>query len=282
VDNLINKIPPIILNDEIEKKITLFLQTKTNFFCVVDDKNHFLGIIFLCDLLRAQQQNKPIDYQAILQMVTTVKLDGFLKETIPGNNPADEVIVILNEMDQYYGVAYVREILSYQINQLSKVSNYQHLALTSLHYALNVVNENHEIVHSSPAKQPISLKELMNATPLVPHINNALQNSTFYKEIEFLSDSKKYIANILPNSCNDTSEALITIQDTSKLKHFVILETVFGSMREGINIVDENGYLQYVNPSSARYVNVTSEEMIGQHITNFYPDAVLLKVLANR
>ena len=50
----------------------------------------------------------------------------------------------------------------------------------------------------------------------------------------------------------------------------------------GINVVDINGILVYVNNISANYVNQTRENMIGKHISHFYPDAVLLTVLKNQ
>ena len=280
MENLIKKIPPIILDNEIEKKIVLSLQTNADFLCVVDDKNIFLGVIFLCGLLKAQHQGNPVNYQDFLQMVTTVRIDEFMNDTLPIKEILDEFVVILNESDQYFGVVYMREVLSYKINNLSSILNVQELALQSLHCTVNVVNNNLEIIHSS-ISEPRETRR--NIASLTAHINNAQQNSILSKEIEFLNDNKKYMANIMPiASCKGPSNTLVAIQDTGNLKHFVILETVFDSMREGINIVDENGYLQYINPSSARYVNATSEEMLGQHITKFYPDAVLLKVLANR
>ncbi len=51
---------------------------------------------------------------------------------------------------------------------------------------------------------------------------------------------------------------------------------------DGINVVDTNGVLVYVNNISANYVNQTRENMIGKHISHFYPDAVLLTVLKNQ
>ncbi len=51
---------------------------------------------------------------------------------------------------------------------------------------------------------------------------------------------------------------------------------------DGINVVDTNGVLVYVNNISANYVNQTRENMIGKHISHFYPDAVLLTVLENQ
>ncbi|MDR7869685.1 MAG: sigma 54-interacting transcriptional regulator [Tissierellaceae bacterium] len=54
---------------------------------------------------------------------------------------------------------------------------------------------------------------------------------------------------------------------------------IFNALGEGINIVDENGIFLYCNNKSAEYVSVTPGEMIGHHISEFYPQAALINVL---
>ena len=61
-----------------------------------------------------------------------------------------------------------------------------------------------------------------------------------------------------------------------------ILPTVLDSINDGVNVVDTDGILVYVNDISANYVNQTRDAMIGRPITDFYPAAVLLSVLKNR
>lgn len=61
-----------------------------------------------------------------------------------------------------------------------------------------------------------------------------------------------------------------------------ILPDVLDHLNDGINVVDTEGILIYVNEISASYVNQTREAMLGRPITDFYPDAVLLAVLQNR
>lgn len=58
-----------------------------------------------------------------------------------------------------------------------------------------------------------------------------------------------------------------------------MFKIILDNLREGVNIVDENGILMYVNKTSAEYAKVSIEEMIGQHISKFYPKAALLDVL---
>lgn len=60
-----------------------------------------------------------------------------------------------------------------------------------------------------------------------------------------------------------------------------ILEEVSDVVNDGINIVNSDGIVIYSNKRSAEYANVKPEEMIGTHISNFYPDAILLQVLDN-
>lgn len=61
-----------------------------------------------------------------------------------------------------------------------------------------------------------------------------------------------------------------------------LLHTILDNLREGINVVDPDGYLTYCNLSSAKYVLSSPAEMIGKHITEFYPRAVLAEVIKNR
>jgi PAS domain S-box len=61
-----------------------------------------------------------------------------------------------------------------------------------------------------------------------------------------------------------------------------LFHTILDNLREGINVVDTNGYLTYCNKSSARYVLSTPAEMLGKPITDFYPRAVLKEVLKTR
>lgn len=61
-----------------------------------------------------------------------------------------------------------------------------------------------------------------------------------------------------------------------------IYEKILDMSNEGVNVVNTNGILIYVNKVSAEYCNSTQEDMIGSHITNFYPNAMLLSVLKNK
>lgn len=61
-----------------------------------------------------------------------------------------------------------------------------------------------------------------------------------------------------------------------------ILPHILDHINDGVNVVDTEGILVYVNEISAHYVGKTREEMLGKSITTFYPAAVLLAVLHNR
>lgn len=60
-----------------------------------------------------------------------------------------------------------------------------------------------------------------------------------------------------------------------------LLEGILDDANDGINVVDENGIVIYSNKMSAAYANTTTEQMRGKPITDFYAEAVLLKVLEN-
>lgn len=61
-----------------------------------------------------------------------------------------------------------------------------------------------------------------------------------------------------------------------------VYQDILDHCNDGVNVVDTNGILVYVNKISANYVNLTQEEMLGRPITDFYPAAVLLAVLKDK
>jgi arginine utilization regulatory protein len=63
---------------------------------------------------------------------------------------------------------------------------------------------------------------------------------------------------------------------------YQIFERILDRSNDGINVVDEKGILVYVNQISADYSNNKAEDMVGKNISEFYPNAVLLKVLENK
>lgn len=61
-----------------------------------------------------------------------------------------------------------------------------------------------------------------------------------------------------------------------------LIPSILDHINDGVNVVDTEGILVYVNEISAHYVGKIKEEMLGKSITTFYPAAVLLAVLQNR
>ncbi|MFZ5945448.1 MAG: sigma 54-interacting transcriptional regulator [Bacillota bacterium] len=62
-------------------------------------------------------------------------------------------------------------------------------------------------------------------------------------------------------------------------KNHEIFHIILRVLREGVNVVNEKGIIIYANKSSANYVGTEIDEMIGSHITRYYPNAALLEVL---
>ncbi|MDO5724981.1 MAG: sigma 54-interacting transcriptional regulator [Tissierellia bacterium] len=60
-----------------------------------------------------------------------------------------------------------------------------------------------------------------------------------------------------------------------------LFDNILDHCNSGLNVVDEEGKIVYVNKISAEYANSTVEEMIGKKIDKFYPNAMLLNVLKN-
>lgn len=61
-----------------------------------------------------------------------------------------------------------------------------------------------------------------------------------------------------------------------------IIPNVLDHINDGLNVVDTNGVVVYVNKISADYIGKKVSDMLGKPITDFYPDAILLAVLKDR
>ncbi|TCO69249.1 sigma 54-interacting transcriptional regulator [Marinisporobacter balticus] len=65
----------------------------------------------------------------------------------------------------------------------------------------------------------------------------------------------------------------------SELYNCELFEEILNHSNDGFNVVDPNGLVIYANRMSAQYANTTARDMIGKPITDFYEEAVLLRVL---
>lgn len=71
----------------------------------------------------------------------------------------------------------------------------------------------------------------------------------------------------------------------SEIKNNLTIENyieILDHSNDGINIIDIDGKILYANKISADYVGSTIQNMHGQNVTKFYPNAVLLNVLKNK
>ncbi len=62
----------------------------------------------------------------------------------------------------------------------------------------------------------------------------------------------------------------------------LILNQIIQNLKEGVNVVNLKGEIIYANATSARYANTTVDNMLGKHVTEFYPKAALVEVLESR
>ncbi|QCX34736.1 CBS domain-containing protein [Caloramator sp. E03] len=72
------------------------------------------------------------------------------------------------------------------------------------------------------------------------------------------------------------------IRDTFYIKMnelFDFLNNIIENIHEAICIADNMGYVIYWNKSAEMLYNVKAEEIIGKHIKDFFPNAMILKVL---
>lgn len=61
-----------------------------------------------------------------------------------------------------------------------------------------------------------------------------------------------------------------------------LFEIILNRCNDGINVVDTEGILIFANNVSADYADSNRVEMIGNHVSLYYPQAVVLKVLETR
>lgn len=66
------------------------------------------------------------------------------------------------------------------------------------------------------------------------------------------------------------------------LKENNLFQDFWNNSNDGINVVDADGNIIFANEVSANYLNFTVEEMMGNHVSTFYPQAVLLEVLKTK
>ncbi|MDO5650176.1 MAG: sigma 54-interacting transcriptional regulator, partial [Gallicola sp.] len=66
------------------------------------------------------------------------------------------------------------------------------------------------------------------------------------------------------------------------LRENKVLESIANFISDGVNVVNNDGVVVYANEISGEYAGVKVEDMIGEKIVKFYPDAVLLNVLENK
>ncbi|WP_460263057.1 PAS domain-containing protein [Clostridium sporogenes] len=59
----------------------------------------------------------------------------------------------------------------------------------------------------------------------------------------------------------------------------ILSALLLNNINDGVNIVDSNGILVYVNDISSNYVGVQPEQMIGYAVSKFYPNAPLEEVV---
>ncbi|MCJ7855967.1 sigma 54-interacting transcriptional regulator [Lachnospiraceae bacterium NSJ-143] len=70
--------------------------------------------------------------------------------------------------------------------------------------------------------------------------------------------------------------------DHKPVDELEIFKKILNRTDEGVNVVDKNGVLIYVNRVSAEYCNSRPAEMVGRQIEDFYPNAVLLNVIRTK
>lgn len=61
-----------------------------------------------------------------------------------------------------------------------------------------------------------------------------------------------------------------------------VFDAIFNNVNDGINVVDENGILVYVNNVSAKYANKSINEMLHKPIDEFFPHSALKNLLVDK
>ena len=249
-------VPAFPENLPIETYISEMLEKKTDFLIVVNDSKAFAGIITLYDLLSERSADEHIRQKTTLRPVQSFTTETNVETAIEDWESGNQIAVVADH-SKYDGVVYLSDLLYWRQRQFQEHLSYYASAfnLTNAGFVIIDHNKKTKYEHSETPKECSFFPHIISAALSVQN-----RQENIVKEIEILYQGKKYLANISPQKVSDDETGhLITVQDTSKMKYFIVLETMFGSMREGVNIVDENGVLHYVNPSSAQYVNFNQQ-----------------------
>ena len=252
-----------------------------DFACLTDQHGKCVGSVSIRDML-GRPPLSPVSAAPISSFPTVFShtpLDEILNQA---NWESAEYLVVTDKAGKFAGVIMTRELLLRQLSRLNMDKRENTQVLETLGYGYLLVSRA-GLVHISPLAYQMLKKsddhELLIADlPGAPYIETALESGACYSDLQIEYAGGYLLMNILP-AADTPGTILVTIGDTSRIRHFLMLQTIFGSMREAVNVVDEQGIITYCNYSSARYVYTTPEKMVGNSITKYYPKAVLLKVI---
>lgn len=292
VDSLAKPISPVNPDMTLAECIGIAANSDANALGLVDHAGRYLGAIKVSEIwktapLSCDRKISECGF-AVTRLPTAVTGSAVSALELGPAECSEDYLVVVDENDFYRGLVSTKDILAVKLQDSVARNVVCEAVHEALQYGFVKLDGNGDVVYCNDiACRLLKMPEMfrLEDLPGASYIVEALENGTPFKELTTTTAKEtKFLMDIIPLKQADRAAGVaVTYRSTNSIRHFVILETIFGSMREGVNIVDEAGILRYVNSSSARYVNLSDpNEMVGWPIEKFYPDAVLLKVIKSR
>lgn len=283
LQQLLHKMRTMTYASTVQECISEIISTKKIFICLTDTHGKYLGDVYLYDLIASQPSVNIYNADIPIRQSPQVFLDGSASELLnPDNLKEIDHFIVVDQNRLFLGIIktqeYLAQVLSQQsleqaqINELLEALGYRYFSISqdgTVHGSRDAYN----LLNTDP-NRPFTISNLSHGNC----VHSAIANRTSFRNIEVNYNGQKFLMNILPDS-GKHEKTWIALEDTARNYFFLLFNTIFSTLAEGLTIVNEKGIITYCNLSSARYIHRTPDDMIGHHISGFYPFSVLLKVI---
>jgi PAS domain-containing protein len=272
----------------VDECMGLMIRMRTPVLDVIDDNHTYWGTVSIYDVMNLQPEAPVFKQGLIKDTLATIEPDtpssALLRLALA--NP-DGYFTVIGSDKTYRGLVFAGDVLKWHLERKNEECSFSNASLKTLGYGYCIASET-EILYASESFYEIlqiarDKAPLLQELPGKEYIRRSLKSGSCFTDLEVSHKNSILLMSVSPyvlqNQKSPPNIVMIIFGDTSRIRHYVVLQTIFGSMREGVNIVDEYGIVNYCNPSSAHYVNATPDTLIGASITKYYSKAILLKVI---
>lgn len=288
IDHFLKRLISVKQTATVDECMSLMTRMRTPFLGVVDDNHAYLGTVSIYDVMNLRPEIPLLKQDIIKDTFATIEPDtppATLLRLALANPGGCFAVVGSDKICR--GLVFAGDVLKWHVKRKNEEHSFANASLKTLGYGYCIASET-EVLYASDSFYEILQMSCDKALfpqelPGREYIRRSLTSGSCFTDLEVSHKNSILLMSVAPcalqNQKSPSNVVMVIFGDTSRIRHYVVLQTIFGSMREGVNIVDEYGIVNYCNPSSAHYVNATPDTLIGASITKYYSKAVLLKVL---